>query len=160
MAEGRSAGSCVPGCVAPPYTPSALARHLTPPTLFEAYLQSAREPMEVAAYARVRREVAAQVEQLMALGEHERQVEVARRKIDDEMLTFKCPRCKRAFLDFIYGVHGHTMRLWMRLLWRVPRGLLRRRFTPARAAMQAPTGLMLCKVSGWRAGRHGNPTDL
>ncbi|KAJ1474856.1 hypothetical protein T484DRAFT_3226413 [Baffinella frigidus] len=48
----------------------------------------------------VERRMNEELERLRTLDEGQRKVLVARRYVEEEVLTSKCPRCRTAFLDF------------------------------------------------------------
>ena len=47
-----------------------------------------------------KREVEKELTRLRLLSEHESQVLIRRKHIEEEILQMKCPRCRRAFYDF------------------------------------------------------------
>lgn len=97
--ERRVLYCCGEACMSAPYSDAALAKCLAEDT-FAAYLASRAELVQIAADERARREAAAEVERVLALNEHQRQVESACKTLAD-MLTLKCPRCQAAFVDFV-----------------------------------------------------------
>ncbi|KAJ1474859.1 hypothetical protein T484DRAFT_1830790 [Baffinella frigidus] len=48
----------------------------------------------------VERRIKEELERLRTLDEAQRKVLVARKYVEEEVLTSKCPRCRTAFLDF------------------------------------------------------------
>ena len=85
----------VPGCQAPPFSESALARHLADED-FNAYMGATKALLEAKVLAEIeaenrRREASERLQGLRR-----------RRKahVVDKILTLSCPRCGQAFVDF------------------------------------------------------------
>ena len=101
--EGGPGGSCT----SPYYSDTELAFHVrnTPGAhSFKAYLGVRRELLEINIRATTEREMERRFElemaRIEAMNETERKVYAARKRIVDEILTLRCPRCEAAFVDF------------------------------------------------------------
>ena len=87
------------GCAAAPYSDAELAQAV-PAAAFEAYVRARMELVREEAEREGEERLRAELARLQALDEAQRAVHVARRHIEEEILTSRCPRCKAAFLDF------------------------------------------------------------
>jgi len=91
------------GCAAAPYSDKELARAV-PAAAFEAYVRARIELEESKLLEKAEHEQEEwrreELARLQALDEEGRAVLAARRHIEEEILTSRCPRCKAAFLDF------------------------------------------------------------
>jgi len=87
------------GCAAAPYSDAELAQAV-PAAAFEAYVRARMELVREEAEREGEERLRAELARLQALDEAQRAVHVARRHIEEEILTSRCPRCKAAFVDF------------------------------------------------------------
>ncbi|KAJ1496096.1 hypothetical protein T484DRAFT_2757674 [Baffinella frigidus] len=91
------------GCAAAPFSDSELGQTVSA-AVFDSYVKgrmrllesSVREEMEEEAERRIQ----AELQRLRTLDEGQRKVLAARKHVEEEILTSKCPRCRTAFLDF------------------------------------------------------------
>mmetsp|Transcript_34574 Transcript_34574/g.76264 ORF Transcript_34574/g.76264 Transcript_34574/m.76264 type:complete len:678 (-) Transcript_34574:287-2320(-) len=81
------------------YEEQALARHCTP-EVYVQYKQAREQYVQAAAEREVVERLAAERLRLAAMPEAEREALRVRTHIVDEILTLKCPRCGKAFVDF------------------------------------------------------------
>jgi hypothetical protein len=92
------------GCTATPYSDAELAQAVSA-AAFEAYVRARMEMVESSVREEAEREgeerLRAELARLQALDEAQRAVLAARKHIEEEILTSRCPRCKAAFLDFV-----------------------------------------------------------
>jgi len=91
------------GCSAAPFSDSELG-HTVSAEVFDSYLKARMQLLESivreAMEEDVERRMNEELERLRTLDEGQRKVLVARRYVEEEVLTSKCPRCRTAFLDF------------------------------------------------------------
>ena len=71
-----------------------------PAAAFEAYVRARMELVREEAEREGEERQRAELARLQALDEAQRAVHMARKHIEEEILTSRCPRCKAAFLDF------------------------------------------------------------
>ncbi|KAJ1471677.1 hypothetical protein T484DRAFT_3500749 [Baffinella frigidus] len=91
------------GCAAAPFSDSELGQSVSA-EVFESFIKGrmrlleslVREEVEEEAEGRLQAELL----RLQELDEAQRKVFAARRHVEEEILTSKCPRCRAAFLDF------------------------------------------------------------
>ena len=92
-------------CASKYYSDADLALHTrSNPDAFEAYLGARKtllkEQIEAESAEEMETRLAAELARFEALSERDRKVYVARKRIIDEIITLRCPRCKKAFVDF------------------------------------------------------------
>jgi hypothetical protein len=91
------------GCAAAPFSDSQLSR-VVPATVFESYMAGRMKVLESNLREEIEepneRRIQAELEKLRSMDEKARNVLAARKHVEDNLLTSKCPRCKTAFLDF------------------------------------------------------------
>ncbi len=92
-------------CRAAGFQDRDLAKHLSV-SMFEAYLSARMEilqkKMEFEMEEKMKQQLSEQLEVLVAMSEKEREISLARRYIEEEILQMRCPRpaCRKAFYDF------------------------------------------------------------